>query len=75
MDTLLCEHLRSEPFPNLDGEFIDCWKSGNQGDPRAGIERSEIKLFAYAPIWNCSYPPGDPRLILYGAKCFRFVGS
>ena len=59
MGTLLCEHLRSEPFPNVDREFIDCWKSGNQGDTGAGFKRSEIKLFACALIWNRSYPAGN----------------
>ena len=29
MSALMCQHLGSEPFPNIDGEFIDCWKSGN----------------------------------------------
>jgi hypothetical protein len=55
MRSLLCEHLRSEPFPNIDGEFIDCGESGNQGDARSGAQGSEIKLFPYALIWNRSY--------------------
>jgi hypothetical protein len=64
MDALLFEHLRSEPFPNVDGEFIDCWKSGNQGDARSGAQRSEIKLFPCALIRNCFYPAGDARSML-----------
>ncbi len=71
MGTLLCEHLRSEPFPNIDGEFIDRWKSGNQGNTCAGAQRSEIKLFAYALIWNRSYPAGDARSMLGHPKRFR----
>ena len=63
MGALLCEHLRSEPFPNIDGEFIDCWESGNQGNTCSGVQRSEIKLFPYPLIWNCSYPAGDARSI------------
>src|SRR4029077_9204038 len=73
MGTFLCEHLRSEPFPNVDGEFIDCRKSGNQGNTRASVERSEIKLFAYALIWNRSYPAGDAGPVLDLRKCFRFI--
>ena len=73
MRTLLCEHLRSEPFPNVDGKFIDCWKPRNQGNTRAGIERSEIKLFAYAVIWNRSYSVGEAESVLDLRKCFRSV--
>src|SRR5439155_3076938 len=73
MGTLLCEHLRSEPFPNVDGKFIDCWKSGNQGNTCAGVQRSKIKLFAYALIWNGCYPAGDARSMLDLRKCFRFI--
>src|SRR4029450_9254522 len=42
MSTLLCEHSGSEPFPNIDREFIHCRKSGNQGNARPGAQRSEI---------------------------------
>src|SRR5262245_25908850 len=73
MDTLLSQGLRPEPFPNADGKFIDCWKSGNQGNTRTGVKSSEIKLFACALIWNRSYPAGNTRPTLYRAKCFRFV--
>src|SRR6516162_2066711 len=73
MDPLLREHLRSEPFPNVDGKFIDCWKSGNQRDTGASFKSSEIKLFACALVWNRSYPAGNTRPTLYRAKCFRFV--
>src|SRR6266550_4184660 len=73
MGTLLCEHLRSEPFPNVDGEFIDCWKSGNEGNACAGVQCSEIKLFAYALIWNRSYPAGDAGSVFDVRKCFRFI--
>jgi hypothetical protein len=73
MGTLLCEHLRSEPFPNVDGEFIDCWKPGNKGNTCAGVQRSEIKLFAYALIGNRSYPAGDAGSVLDVRNCFRLI--
>src|ERR1043166_3561145 len=63
MRALLCEHLRSESFPNIDGKFIHCGQSGNQGDTSAGTQRSEIKLFSHALIWNCSYPVGNASSI------------
>ena len=73
MGTLLGQHLRPEPFPNVDGEFIDCRKSGNQGNTCAGIQRSEIKLIAYALIWNRSYRAGNAGSVLDVRKCFRFT--
>jgi hypothetical protein len=63
MGTLLRKHLRSEPFPNLDGEFINGGKSWNQGHACSGAQRSEIKLFPYALVWKCLYPAGDARSI------------
>src|SRR5260370_14041284 len=75
MGTLLCEHLRSERFPNVDGEFINCRKSGNQGNTCAGVECSEVKLFAYALIWNRFYPPGNARSVLDLRKCFRSISG
>ena len=63
MGTLLCKDLQSEPFPTVEGEFIDCWKSGNQGHTCSGAQRSEIKLFPCALVWNRSCPAGDARLI------------
>src|SRR5215471_7591327 len=85
MRSLLCEHLRSKPFPNIDGEFIDCGESGNQGDARSGAQGSEIKLFPYALIWNRSYPVGDVSRMLdwpirfesttADSSCGEFVGS
>src|SRR5262245_18803174 len=71
MRALLCEHLRSEPFPNIEREFIHCGQSGNQGDARARAERSEIKLFPYSLIWNCSYPVGNALAINDRPMCFR----
>src|SRR6266513_2367461 len=73
MGTLLCEHLRSEPFPNVEGEFIDCWKSGNEGNVCAGVQCSEIKQFAYELLSNRSYPAGDAGSVLDVRKCFRFI--
>jgi hypothetical protein len=73
MDAFLCEHLRSEPFPNVDGEFINCRKSGNQGNTCAGVERSEVKLFAYALIRNRFYPAGNARSVLDLRNCFRSI--
>src|SRR6516225_3242493 len=75
MRTLLCENLRSEPFPNPDGKFIDRWESGNQGNTHAGVERSEIKLFAYALIWNRFCSPGDSVSVSDLRKCLRFVSG
>src|SRR5215472_5643554 len=75
MRTLLCENLRSEPFPNVDGEFIDCWKSGNQRNTRAGLERSQIKLFTYALIWNRFRSLGDPGSVSDLRKCLRFISA
>src|SRR5258708_225845 len=73
MGALLCEHLRPEPFPNVYGEFIDCWKSGDQGNTGADVQCSEIKLFAYALIWNRSDPAGDAGSVLDVRKRFRFI--
>jgi hypothetical protein len=73
MGTLLCEHLRSEPFLNVDGEFIDCWKPGNKGNTCAGVQRSEIKLFAYELIGNRSYLAGDAGSVLDVRNCFRLI--
>src|SRR5215831_7306318 len=75
MRTLLCENLRSEPFPSAEGEFVDCWESRNQGNTHAGFERSEIKLFTYAMIWNRFYSPGDPGSVPDLRKYLRFVSS
>src|SRR5438270_7741164 len=85
MSSLLCEHPGSEPFPNIDGEFIDCRESGNQGKPRPGPQGSEIKLRPCTLIWNSSYPGRDMSSTLDQAICFRsatadsfrgeFVGS
>jgi hypothetical protein len=61
VDTLLREHLRSEPFPNPGREFIDRRESWNQGNTQACVKRAKIKLFSYALIRNCSYPVGDTR--------------
>jgi hypothetical protein len=73
MSALLCEHLRSEPFPNSDGEFIDCRESGNQGHTGSGVQRSEIKLFPYALIWNCSCPAGNASSMHNSPVRFRFI--
>src|SRR6266481_6946767 len=73
MGPLLCERLRSEAFPNVDGEFINCRKSGNKRHTCAGVERSEIKLFAYALIWNRSYPARDAGSVLDLRNCFRTI--
>jgi hypothetical protein len=64
MGTLLRKHLRSEPFPNLDGEFINGGKSWNQGHTCSGAQRAEIKLFPCALVWNCSCPVGDASALL-----------
>jgi hypothetical protein len=40
MSTLLCKHAGSEPFPNIDGKFIDCRESGNQGNAHPGAQRA-----------------------------------
>src|SRR5437868_15236093 len=64
MGALLCKHLRSEPFPNIYGEFIDRRKAGNQGHTGPGAQRSEIKLFPCALIWNCFYPMGNASSML-----------
>ena len=37
---------------------------GTKETPAPGLQRSEIKLFAYALIWNCSYPAGDAGSML-----------
>src|SRR5438552_18788695 len=85
MSALLCEDTESEPFPNIDREFIDCWKSGNQGNARPGAQGSEIKLRRRTFIWNSSYPGRDTSSTLDEPICFRsatadsfrgqFVGS
>src|SRR5215469_10391452 len=75
MRTLLSENLRSEPFPNPDGKFIDCWESGNQGNTCAGLKRSEIKLVTHAMIWNRFYSPGDPGSLPDLRKCLRFSSA
>src|SRR2546429_6106687 len=85
MSALLCENTGSQPFPNIDGEFIDCRESGNQGNARPGAERSEIKLRPRTLIWNSSYPGRDTSSTLDSPTCFRsatadsfrgeFVGS
>ena len=60
----------SEPFPNIDGEFIDCRESGNQGNARPGAQRTEIKLRPCPLIWNRSYPAGECELDARPADMF-----
>jgi hypothetical protein len=64
MGTLLCKDLRSEPFPNIDREFVDRREPGNQGHARSGVKRAEIKLVPYALIWDCAYAMGDASSML-----------
>src|SRR6266446_4934370 len=71
MSALLCEDTGSEPFPNINGEFIDCRESGNQRNARPSAQRSEIKLRPCTLIWNSSYPCRDTSSTLDRPICFR----
>src|SRR6266542_7145370 len=75
MSALLCKHSGSEPFPNIDGEFIDCRKSGNQRNARAGAQRSEIKLRPCTSIWNGFNPGRDTSSTLDWSICFRSAAA
>src|SRR4029453_7007840 len=64
MSALLREHPGSEPFPNINGEFIDCREAGNQRNARGGAQGSEIKLRPCTWIWDRSYPAGGANSTL-----------
>ena len=71
MSALLCKYPGSEPFPNIDGEFIDCRESGNQGNARPGAQGTEIKLRPCPLIWNRSCPAGGASSTLDQPICFQ----
>jgi hypothetical protein len=67
----LCKHPGPQPFPNIDGEFIDRRESRDQGNTRPGSQRSEIKLRPCALIWNRSYPLRGASSMFDYSICFR----
>src|SRR6266567_2307706 len=60
MSSLFCENLRPEPFPNINGKFIDRGSAREQGDACTGV-RPAIKILSDALIWNCSHAAGNVR--------------
>src|SRR4029077_14969665 len=73
MSALLCEDTGSEPFPNINREFIDCWEAGNQRNARPSAQGSEIKLRPCTLVWNSSYPGRETSSTFDQPICFRFA--
>jgi hypothetical protein len=73
MSTLLCKYSGPEPFPNIDGKFINGRESGNQGNARPGAQRAEIKLRPRPLIRNRSRPSGGASTTLDQPICFQSV--
>src|SRR5260370_35607017 len=64
MSAFFQKHLRPESFPNVNGKFIHCWNTGNQGDVHSGVHSAEIKLFSDALIWNFPHAIRNARWAL-----------
>src|SRR6516165_6114749 len=68
MRSFLCENLCSEPFPDVDGKFIqrgDGWNKGNARRP----SDSKIELLTDSAVGNIFYPIGKPRRTFSGCCC------